>query len=85
MFFVRTTTWGMILTCDNLMKKGITLVDRYCMCRRNDETGSSIIAYALWNLSFGRSGFNGLYGEVLLIFYWDEGIGLENTLLYFGI
>lgn len=40
MFFVWTTTWGIILTCDNLMKKGITLVDRYCMCSRNDETGS---------------------------------------------
>lgn len=79
--FFEWTTWGIILTCDNLMKKGITLVDRYCMCSRNDETGSFVIAYALWNLYFGRLGFNGLYAEVLLIFYLDGGTGLENTLL----
>ena len=26
-------TWGNILTCDNLMKREITLVDWCCMCR----------------------------------------------------
>ena len=32
-----TTVLGKILTCDNLMKKGYTMVSWYCMCQCNGE------------------------------------------------
>lgn len=45
-FFVWTIVWGKNLTCDNLMNRGITLVDWCSMCRCSDETGS--LAIILW-------------------------------------
>ena len=45
-FFVWTIVWGKNLTCDNLMNRGITLVDWCSTCRCSDETGS--LAIILW-------------------------------------
>ena len=50
-FFMWMAVWGMILTNDNLMKRGITLVDWCRMCRCSKKTGSFFldckITYAL--------------------------------------
>uniref|UniRef100_A0A2N9GR69 Reverse transcriptase zinc-binding domain-containing protein n=1 Tax=Fagus sylvatica TaxID=28930 RepID=A0A2N9GR69_FAGSY len=36
-FFIWTTTWGRILTCDNLMRRGYTMARWCCMCRCEGE------------------------------------------------
>lgn len=53
--FVCTALWDKILTCDNLMKKGITLVDWCCMHRCNGKNEDHFIVHCdvaqkLWSL-----------------------------------
>ena len=52
-FFVWTTVHGQILTLDNLMLRGRTLVNRCCMCHCNEETVDHLllhcpVAHLLW-------------------------------------
>jgi hypothetical protein len=56
-FFIWITAWGKILTYNNLMKRGITLVNRCCMCKCSGETVEHflihyVIAKGLWLLAF---------------------------------
>jgi hypothetical protein len=88
-FFVWTKAWEKILTCDNLMKRGITLVDWCFMCRCSGEIVHHLmlhydIAYALWTC------FHCVWSprssqEVLVIFCLVGEIGLKRMLLLFGI
>ena len=50
-----------MLSCYNLMDRGITLVDGCCMCRRSGETMDNLllhcdIAYAVWTFVFSAFG-----------------------------
>jgi hypothetical protein len=56
-FFIWTAAWEKILTCDNLIWKGYTLVGWCCMCRSNGETVDHLLlhcpaAYELWIFIF---------------------------------
>jgi hypothetical protein len=52
-FFMWTTTWGWILTCDNLKKKGFVLAGWCCMCKNAEETVLHCwFAKQLWNFVF---------------------------------
>ena len=44
-FFVWTAVHGQILTLDNLMLKGCILVNRCCMCHRNEETVDHLLLH----------------------------------------
>ena len=54
-FFLWSTTWGKILTIDNLNKRGLLLVNWFCMCWCNGETVDHLlinceIAHTLWSI-----------------------------------
>ena len=56
-FFIWTATWGRILTCDNLMRRGYTMVSRCCLCCFEGETVDHLlllcpISYVLWSFLF---------------------------------
>uniref|UniRef100_A0A2N9G1S1 Reverse transcriptase domain-containing protein n=1 Tax=Fagus sylvatica TaxID=28930 RepID=A0A2N9G1S1_FAGSY len=56
-FFVWTATWGRILTCDNLMRRGYTMVGWCCMCCCDGETVDHLLLHCsavqkLWNYVF---------------------------------
>uniref|UniRef100_A0A2N9GN59 Reverse transcriptase domain-containing protein n=1 Tax=Fagus sylvatica TaxID=28930 RepID=A0A2N9GN59_FAGSY len=56
-FFIWTATWGRILTCDNLMRRGYTMVSRCCLCCSDGETVDHLllhcpISHVLWSFLF---------------------------------
>uniref|UniRef100_A0A2N9EFC4 Reverse transcriptase zinc-binding domain-containing protein n=1 Tax=Fagus sylvatica TaxID=28930 RepID=A0A2N9EFC4_FAGSY len=56
-FFIWTATWRKILNCDNLMRRGYTMVSRCCLCCSNGETVDHLLLHCpvlhmLWKLSF---------------------------------
>uniref|UniRef100_A0A2N9EL19 Reverse transcriptase domain-containing protein n=1 Tax=Fagus sylvatica TaxID=28930 RepID=A0A2N9EL19_FAGSY len=56
-FFVWTATWGRILTCDNLMRRGYTMAGWCCMCCCDGETVDHLLLHCsagqkLWNYVF---------------------------------
>jgi hypothetical protein len=62
-FFMWTATWGRILTCDNLKKKGMALAGWCCMCKNADETVVHLllhcsIARQIWGFVFQFVGIN---------------------------
>jgi hypothetical protein len=58
-FFAWTTAQGKIITLDNLRKKRVIVIDRYCMCKLNGESVNHLllrceVACALWNAIFSH-------------------------------
>ena len=56
-FFIWMAAWGKILTCDNLMRRGYTMVGWYCMCQCDGETVDHLLLHcpaiqSLWNFVF---------------------------------
>uniref|UniRef100_A0A2N9IJZ1 Reverse transcriptase domain-containing protein n=1 Tax=Fagus sylvatica TaxID=28930 RepID=A0A2N9IJZ1_FAGSY len=56
-FFVWTATWGRILTCDNLMRRGYMMAGWCCMCCCDGETVDHLLLHCsavqkLWNYVF---------------------------------
>ena len=56
-FFIWIATWGRILTCDNLMRRGYAMVNRCCLCCSNGETVDHLllhcpVAHVVWNFLF---------------------------------
>lgn len=51
-FFVWTITWGKILTCDNLIKRGFSLVGWRCMCKCNGETVSHLLVHCEFFMTY---------------------------------
>ena len=57
LFFIWIAALGRILTLDNLMRKGLPLVNWCCMCRSNGESVYHVllhcdVAHALWGMCF---------------------------------
>ena len=53
----RVTTWGKVLTIDQLKRRGMTLVNRCFMCEEDEENIDHLLihyksAKMLWNLFF---------------------------------
>jgi hypothetical protein len=46
-FFVWTTAWGNILTCDNLMRRSFVMAGWCCICRRDWETGDHLLIHCI--------------------------------------
>ena len=83
-FFVWTITWGKILTCDNLIKRGFSLVGWCCMCKCNWETVSHLLVHCEFFMTYEalfseHLGFIGCYQWEWLMF-WLHGIGVGSTL-----
>ena len=60
-FFVWTTAWDKILTCENLRRQGIVMVGWCCMCRCNVETLAHLLLHCpeareLWSFVFREFG-----------------------------
>ena len=82
-FLVWSAAWNKILTCDNLIKRGIyTMTSWCCMCKCNGETADLLLIHChvasflwCWILSaFGISWvFSGSVAD--LLFSWWNGLG----------
>jgi hypothetical protein len=87
-FFARSATLGKILTLDNLKKRHVILVDRCCICKRNEELVDHLllhydVAYALWSALFTRFGMSWvLRGRVIDFFtcWWTSGRPRSTTI-----
>jgi hypothetical protein len=44
-FFLWATALGRILTIDNLKMQGFQLINRCCLCKKNDETINHLLLY----------------------------------------
>jgi uncharacterized protein with PIN domain len=52
-FFAWSATLGKIFTVDNLRKMYIIIVDRCCLCKRDEESVDHLLLhFALWNTLF---------------------------------
>ena len=74
-FFVWQASYGKILTCDNLQKKGFTLVNSCFICKEDSESTSHLllhckVARVLWDLTISCVGvswvaFNSIKNHLL--------------------
>jgi hypothetical protein len=85
-FFVWSAAWNKILTCDNLAKRGYTLVSWCCMCCCNGETVDHLlihcsVASALWSWILGVFGVPWVLPQsvVELLFSWWNGLGRHSS------
>ena len=80
LLFLWTAAWGRILTHDNLMRRGFSLVSCCCMCQCRGETVAHLLLHCDFALGCGVAhlvflGCNGFYSEWPLIFYSVGRIG----------
>ena len=85
-FFVWTAVHGQILTLDNLMLKGRILVNRCCMCHRNEETVDHLllhcpVAHSLWVYMFQIFGIQWVMPSSVesLVYCWSFWLGNFNS------
>ena len=81
-----TTAHSQILTLDNLMLRGRTLVNRCCMCYCNEESADHLliscpIAHFLWMYMFRLFGIDWvMLGSIIdLVFCWYQWLGKHNS------
>jgi hypothetical protein len=60
-FFAWSVALDKIFTIDNLRKRHVIVVDRCCMCKRNEESVDHLllhcdVAYSIWIAFFSRFG-----------------------------
>ena len=85
-FFVWTATWGRILTCDNLMRRGYTMAGWCCMCCCDGETVDHLLlhcnaAQKLWNYVFLTFRVHWVLPRqvVDLLFGWHNWFGKHHS------
>ncbi len=85
-FFVLTVAWGRILTHDNLIRKGFSLVGWCCMCHCNGETVAHLLlhcetTFGLWSRALGFFGIQwvlpGMVTDLLL--GWWKWLGKHSS------
>jgi hypothetical protein len=52
-FFAWSAALGKILTMDNLRKRHVIVVDRCCMCKRNESPWTIFFFIVTWLMPFG--------------------------------
>ena len=62
-FFAWEVSWGKVLTLDQLKRRGISLVNRCCLCEENEETIDHLLIHCtrakiLWDILLAITGFN---------------------------
>ena len=62
-FFSWEASWGKVLTLDQLKRRGISLVNRCCLCEENEETIDHLLIHCprakiLWDILLAITGFN---------------------------
>jgi hypothetical protein len=73
-FFTWLEVLGKILTMDNLRKRHIIVVDRFCMCKRNEKSLYHLLidcdlAYAIWIAFFSRLGLSWVMSKRVVDLY----------------
>ncbi len=81
-FFVWTAAWNKILTCDNLIRRGYSIISWCCMCKCSGETVDHLlihcqVARCLWCWILRAFGISWVFsGNVMdLLFSWWNGLG----------
>ena len=84
-FFIWTVTWGRILTCDNLMRRGYTMVGRCCLCCSDGETVDHLLlhcpsSHVLWSFLFRSFHVNWVIPRNVkeLLFGWHNWFGKHH-------
>ena len=84
-FFLWSAAWGKILSCDNLMRRGYTLVGWCCMCHNAGETGNHLLIHCtlasdLWHLILRSFGVPWVFPNNIadLLFGWFNCFGKHN-------
>ena len=84
--FVWIAVHGQILTLDNLMLRGRILVNRCCMCHRNEETVDHLllhcpVAHSLWVYMFQIFGTQWVMPGFVerLVYCWSFWLGKFNS------
>ena len=85
-FFIWTATWGKILTCDNLMRRGYTMVGWCCMCRLDGETVDHLLLHypgtnELWSFVFCMFHIQWVmpWSVMDLLFGWRNWFGKHHS------
>ena len=85
-FFIWTATWGKILTCDNLMRRGYTMVSRCCLCCSDGETVDHLllhcpVSHMLWSFIFCSFHVSWLIPRSVkdLLFGWRNWFGKHHS------
>ena len=85
-FFVWLAAWNKILTCDNLTKRGYTLVSWCCMYKCTGETVDHLlihcwVASLLWSWILGVFGISWVLPQSVaeLLFSWWNGLGCHES------
>ena len=78
-----TMAWGMILTCEYLIKRGYMIIGWCCMWQYSGKTVDNLsrpctAAFDLWRLSFRLFGFKGFYQKRLSTLRFVQEIGLVS-------
>jgi hypothetical protein len=85
-FFMWTATWGRILTCDNLKRKGFVLASWCCMCKNTEETVDHLLIHCwfarqLWIFVFQSVGINWVLPHHVpeMLFGWWNWFGKRSS------
>uniref|UniRef100_A0A2N9I5R6 Reverse transcriptase domain-containing protein n=1 Tax=Fagus sylvatica TaxID=28930 RepID=A0A2N9I5R6_FAGSY len=85
-FFVWTATWGRILTCDNLMRRGYTMAGWCCMCCCDGENVDHLLlhcnaAQKLWNYVLRNFRIHWVLPRQVadLLFGWHNWFGKHHS------
>jgi hypothetical protein len=84
-FFMWTATWGRILTCDNLKRKGFVLASWCCMCKNAEMVDHLLIhcwfARQLWNFVFQSVGIDWVLPHHVpkMLFNWWNWFGKRSS------
>jgi hypothetical protein len=87
-FFVWSSAWDKILTCDNLMRRGYNMTSWCCMCGCSGETEDYLLlhcsmARALWSFVFRSFGVEWVVSERVVDL--AGGMDYGNFSLIYGI
>ncbi len=88
-FFLWSATWGRILSCDNLMRRGYSLASWCCMCRSAEETGTHLLIHCamasdLWHMVLRSFGVIWVFPNNIgdLLFGWFNYFGKHKSSIW---